>query len=67
MSDFGADFPAHPEYLIETHQAKALLQQKDGALVSIRTWNEFIGKTSGYSYIEAKGDIPGTRWGARRR
>jgi hypothetical protein len=29
----------------------------DGALVSTRSWNEFIGHTSGYSHIEAKGDI----------
>jgi 3-mercaptopyruvate sulfurtransferase SseA len=61
--DFGIRFPAHPEYLIGTAQAKSLLRQSDGALVSIRTWNEFIGKTSGYSYIDARGDIPGARWG----
>jgi len=61
--DFGTHFPAHPEYLIDTHQARRLSQQPDGALVSIRTWNEFIGKTSGYRYIPAKGDIPGARWG----
>lgn len=63
VSDFGADFPTRPEYLIDMHQARKLSQQPDGVLVSIRTWNEFIGKTSGYSYIEAKGDIPGARWG----
>jgi len=44
-------------------QARILLQQGDGALVSTRSWNEFIGTTSGYSYIEAKGDIPGAIWG----
>ena len=62
-SDFGCRFPLHPEYLIDTQQARALLQQPDGVLASIRTWNEFIGKTSGYSYIDARGDIPGARWG----
>ncbi len=62
-SEFGAVFPAHPEYLIGTGQAGMLLQQNDAALVSIRTWQEFIGMTSGYSYIEARGDIPGARWG----
>ena len=61
--DFGAVFPAHPEYLIDTRQVKALLRRGDGALVSIRTWQEFIGQTSGYAYITAKGDIPGARWG----
>jgi thiosulfate/3-mercaptopyruvate sulfurtransferase len=62
-SDFGADFPAHPEYLTDMQQARKYAQQPDRVLVSIRTWNEFIGKTSGYSYIEARGDIPGARWG----
>jgi len=60
---FGAEFPGCPQYLIDTLQAKALLSQRDGALVSIRTWEEFTGKTSGYSYIKARGEIPGARWG----
>ncbi|MDB5936751.1 MAG: rhodanese [Massilia sp.] len=62
-SDFGTAFPAHPEYLLDMPAARSLLNQPDGALVSTRTWNEFIGKTSGYPYIEAKGDIAGARWG----
>ncbi|SEO05232.1 thiosulfate/3-mercaptopyruvate sulfurtransferase [Duganella sp. CF517] len=60
---FGAAFPAHPEYLIGTSQARALLSTADGALVSIRSEAEFLGKVSGYSYIAARGDIPGARWG----
>ena len=60
---FGGVFPGCPQYLINTIQARALLSQSDGALVSIRTWDEFTGKTSGYCYIDAKGDIPGARWG----
>lgn len=60
---FGAPYPARPDYLIGTGQAKRLLQRKDGALVSVRSWNEFTGQTSGYSYIEAAGEIPGARWG----
>jgi 3-mercaptopyruvate sulfurtransferase SseA len=62
-SDFGVSFPAHPEYLMDMQQVKERMRRQDGVLVSIRTWNEFIGKTSGYSYIAAKGDIPGARWG----
>lgn len=62
-TSFGAAFPGNPHYLINTHQAKSLLAQPDGVLASIRTWDEFTGKTSGYSYIAARGDIPGARWG----
>ena len=57
VASFGANFPGCPHYLINIHQAKSLLAQPDGALASIRTWEEFTGKTSGYSYIKAKGDI----------
>ncbi|WP_309680078.1 rhodanese-like domain-containing protein [Polaromonas sp.] len=63
VTRFGAVFPGCPHYLVNAHQAKALLRQADGALASIRTWDEFSGKTSGYRYILAKGDIPGARWG----
>ncbi|MEN9438304.1 MAG: hypothetical protein RIR09_2959 [Pseudomonadota bacterium] len=62
-SNFGVAFPAHPKYLSNTLQARHLLQQPNAALVSIRTWNEYMGKTSGYSYIDAVGDIAGARWG----
>jgi 3-mercaptopyruvate sulfurtransferase SseA len=61
--DFGAPFPAHPEYLRNTPQARQLLQAPNATLVSIRTWNEYMGKTSGYSYIDSIGDIAGARWG----
>lgn len=60
---FGIPFPAHPEYLLDMAQARALLGRADAALVSIRSEAEFLGKVSGYSYIAARGDIPGARWG----
>ncbi len=61
--DFGIPFPACPHYLINTQQAQAHLRQPDRALVSIRSWDEYTGKTSGYSYIPTRGDIPGALWG----
>ena len=33
------------------------------ALVDNRTWDEFIGKSSGYSYHEKKGRVPGAIFG----
>jgi molybdopterin synthase sulfurtransferase len=62
-ADFGGVFPAHPEFLIGIDEARALLPRPDAVLASIRTWDEFTGKTSGYDYIAARGDIPGARWG----
>ncbi len=63
VGDFGAIYPAHPGYLLDTHQARHILKRGDASVVSVRTWNEYIGNTSGYSYIPAKGDIAGSLWG----
>jgi len=63
VDDFGIDIPAHPEYMIDTPEAKQLLASEQGELVSIRSWEEFIGNRSGYHYIEQKGRIPGAIFG----
>jgi thiosulfate/3-mercaptopyruvate sulfurtransferase len=62
-SDFGAPIPGQPQLMLDMQQARALLHRKDASLVSIRSWPEFIGTTSGYSYIKPKGEIAGARWG----
>ena len=62
-SHFGAAFPGCPHYLVDTADVQSLLLQPGAAVISIRTLNEFSGKTSGYSYISAKGDIAGAHWG----
>lgn len=63
-AEFGAVIPQHPEYITDLTQAKTLLKDREhSSLVSIRSWPEFIGKTSGYSYIKPKGRIKGARWG----
>ena len=61
--DFGAPIPGQPQLMLTTAQARGLLHRRDASLVSIRSWPEFIGTTSGYRYIKAKGDIAGARWG----
>ncbi|EMH4161343.1 sulfurtransferase [Pluralibacter gergoviae] len=61
--DFGAPIPGQPQLMLSTGQARGLLHRRDASLVSIRSWPEFIGTTSGYSYIKPKGDIAGARWG----
>ncbi|AXA90186.1 sulfurtransferase [Massilia sp. YMA4] len=64
---FGAPFPGRPDYLVDMAGARALLARDDAVLASIRTWSEHTGVTSGYSYIRARGDIPGARWGRAGR
>ncbi len=63
LPNFGLKEPACPQYLLDTAQAKALGLRPNATLASIRTWAEFTGRTSGYDYIAARGDIPGARWG----
>ena len=60
---FGCRFPARPDYLVGMEQVRGLVHRDDGVLVSIRSWSEFTGQTSGYGYIRARGEIPGARWG----
>ena len=63
VADFGDDVPVNPNYIINTSQAKKILASPNSELVSIRSWAEYLGKTSGYSYIEPKGRIAGAVWG----
>ncbi|HEY7494673.1 MAG TPA: rhodanese-like domain-containing protein [Candidatus Tectomicrobia bacterium] len=63
VTDFGTILPAHPEYLIETEEANVLRTEGRAALVSVRSWAEQSGATSGYSYIKPKGRIAGDVWG----
>lgn len=63
VDDFGGTLPGRPEYMIDLEEARRLLSVDDGELVSVRSWEEFIGERSGYHYIEAKGRIPGAVFG----
>ena len=46
VSEFGAKVPARPEIFIDTPQAKELLRSDHGNLISVRSWEEFIGKVA---------------------
>jgi len=63
VDDFDANIPVHPEYIVDTPQAKEMLLHPHMNLVSVRSWREFIGEVSGYHYIEKKGRIPGAVFG----
>jgi thiosulfate/3-mercaptopyruvate sulfurtransferase len=63
--EFGKTIPANPQYLIDLPKAKSLLSKDSDkqSLVSIRAWDEYTGKISGYGYIKPKGRIAGSKWG----
>jgi 3-mercaptopyruvate sulfurtransferase SseA len=61
---FGVQIPRRPEVIVDIAEAKQILSDPDGAaLVSVRAWNEHIGKISGYNYIAPAGRIAGDVWG----
>lgn len=62
--DFGLTIPAHPEYILSIDEVKEKLKDDPKfKLVSIRSKDEFLGKTSGYSYIDRAGEPLGAIWG----
>ena len=61
---FGAPIPQRPELVIETKLVQSRLSVQDEfALINTRTWAEFLGETSGYTYHQHKGRIPGASYG----
>ena len=62
--DFGVKIPEHPEYIMSIEDVKDNLENNDKFnLVSIRSYDEFIGKVSGYDYITMCGEPEGAIWG----
>ena len=61
---FGMVIPQRAELIVDTDQVKSALRDRlDFQLVDNRTWAEFSGETSGYSYHKHKGRIPGSIYG----
>ena len=64
VASFGVPIPLRPEVIVDIDEAKQILAAPDeAALVSVRAWNEHIGKISGYNYIGPAGRIAGDVWG----
>mgnify|MGYP006278188667 CR=1 FL=1 len=63
VDSFGIEIPGRPDYMIDTPDAKRLIASENGELVSVRSWEEYIGNFSGYHYIEKLGRIPGSVFG----
>ncbi len=62
-STFGISIPARLEVFVDTEEVRKMLAEENSVVVSVRSWAEHIGETSGYDYISAKGRIPGSVWG----
>jgi thiosulfate/3-mercaptopyruvate sulfurtransferase len=63
ISDFGGKFFSKSFIIKDLHDAQKIIKNPNAQLVSIRSKDEWLGKTSGYSYIKPKGNIKGAVWG----
>ncbi len=63
VEDFGVTVPQNKDVIIDMPEAKAILATENQNLISIRSWAEFTGETSGYDYIEDAGRIAGAVYG----
>jgi 3-mercaptopyruvate sulfurtransferase SseA len=63
IDDFGPSIPGRPDFIVDIDEAKSIIANDGGALVSVRTWREHIGAVSGYNYIGPAGRIKGDVWG----
>lgn len=63
-SDFGVETPANPDYWTSIEDALDLVESDgDFKLVSIRSEAEWLGETSGYTYMDKAGEPQGAVWG----
>ncbi|MGG5461708.1 sulfurtransferase [Clostridium sp. B9] len=60
---FGETIPGDPSVITTIPELKEDLKKSDFTLVDNRSWDEYIGKESGYSYHDKKGRIPGAVYG----
>ena len=59
---FGATEALHPAYKATTAYVQQHYQDSDVIMADDRSWDEYIGQTSGYSYYDRMGRIPGALW-----
>ena len=62
-TNFGGEIPGNPDLIVTIPELKEELKSDDSVLVDNRSWEEYIGEVSGYSYHDKKGRIPGAVYG----
>lgn len=63
IADFGVSVPQKPDIYINHDKERQLIDDPNAVIASIRSWPEYLGKISGYTYIGVAGDIKGSRFG----
>ncbi len=60
--DFGIDIPANPDIRFDYEKEMELVKDENAVIASVRSWDEYLGKKSGYTYISEAGDIENSRF-----
>lgn len=60
---FGATVPVNPDVFYDYDEELEVVNDKNSVVASIRSWDEYLGKVSGYTYIGEAGDIANARFG----
>jgi thiosulfate/3-mercaptopyruvate sulfurtransferase len=62
--EFGAEIPVNADLIVTIPELKERLEQpEEYVLVDNRQWDEYIGESTGYSYHDKAGRIPGAVFG----
>lgn len=60
--DFGAEIPQKPGIVYTYEQELKFTEDTNAVIASVRSWDEYLGKISGYTYIDKAGDIRNSRF-----
>lgn len=63
VESFGDIIPRCPQEIVKIEEARLITEGKSEAqMVDMRSWEQYIGKTSGYSYVQKAGRLPNVIW-----
>lgn len=61
-ASFGVKVPANPHWIIDLEEEKQLINDTNAVIASVRSWPEYLGEVSGYTFIGEANDIPNSRF-----
>lgn len=59
---FGAKVPVNPDVFYDYDEELKVVNDKNSVVASVRSWDEYLCKVSGYTYIGEAGDIANSRF-----
>lgn len=62
-AEFGTEVPQNPDVIYDYEEELAAVNNENAVIASIRSWEEYLGNISGYTYIGEAGDIAKSRFG----